>query len=272
MKKYSGGAQAASLALFAALALLLFRPAAAAAQTEEEAPIQREERVDTGRFGAEEAETPPPAPEEERAYNKRLYLGFRAGPSLRFYTPPGDTAYTGGEAYGFSVEAALHAAVRILPFLTIQGEAVFSWDNASIWAYHRVGQNSEIDRYTWDHRSFSLQFPLTVRLNLYPGKFRLSPFLGAYYILPLGNFETVNSLNMEGQSNSYTVSPPIGLLGGLSGALKLGPGNIFAELRYAADLGEPEAGNLPTYRRSMLTLSLGYEWGFIEKKGSKRHE
>jgi hypothetical protein len=63
-------------------------------------------------------------------------------------------------------------------------------------------------------------------------------------------------------------------LGGLSGALKLGPGLIFAELRYAADLGEPEPrdAEIRAYRRSMASLTLGYELGFFVKKGGTNHE
>jgi hypothetical protein len=67
-------------------------------------------------------------------------------------------------------------------------------------------------------------------------------------------------------------------LGGLNGAIKLGAaGMIFADLRYTADLGvtvreEPGASEgIKTYRRSMASLTLGYEWGFFTKKrGDKK--
>jgi hypothetical protein len=185
---------------------------------------------------------------------------------VRFYTPSGDTLYTGGDTRSLSLDTALQANLRLLPFLSIQGEALFTWDNASYWNYTRV--SGITDRYTQDYTAFSLQFPLSVRLDLYPGKFRVSPFLGLYFLAALGNLKTTNSLDNREQSWSYRVSPPVGLLGGLNVGRELGPGVMFLDLRYGIDLGEPEvrSGDLKTYRRSMVSLTVGYEWGFIDKQ------
>jgi hypothetical protein len=266
MKGYSGrDLPAAFSRVLPAVLLFCLCPFFAAAQTGEASPErQTEERIDTGRFGAEEP------PEEGGGGNglsgKWLYLGLRVGPSLRFYTPEGDTPHTGGDTRGFSLDTALQAAVEILPFLSIQGEAVFTWDNASRWDYVHVN-NYEVDRYTWEFTAFSLQFPLIVKLNFYPGKFRLSPFFGAYYLVPLGKLKFSNTREGNSQSSSYRVSVPFGLLGGVNGAYKLGPGMIFADLRYAADLGRPELkdGALQTYKRGMISLTVGYELGFFTK-------
>jgi hypothetical protein len=185
------------------------------------------------------------------------------------YTPTDDTPYTGGDAFGFALDTALQASVQILPFLSVQGELVFTWDRASRWDYfHTI--SGERDRFTWDYTSFSLMFPLVAKLNFYPGKFRVSPFLGLYFLVPLGDIQISESLTNGKESSSYRYSPPVGLLGGLSGAMKLGPGMIFADLRYAADLGEAEpAGDIKTYLRSMGSLTFGYEWAFFTKKGRR---
>jgi hypothetical protein len=106
------------------------------------------------------------------------------------------------------------------------------------------------------------------KLNCYPGKFRVSPFLGGYFILPLGEMRTRSPLDTE-KSFSYSVTPPVGLLGGVSAAYPAGPGMIFGDLRYAADLGEPElrdSGGITSYRRHMLSLSFGYEFGLFKKR------
>jgi hypothetical protein len=186
------------------------------------------------------------------------------------YTPSDDTPYTGGDSYGFALDTALQVGVQILPFLSVQGELVFTWDRASRWDYFPA-LSGERDRYTWDYTSFSLMFPLMAKLNFYPGKFRVSPFFGLYFLLPLGDIQITNSLTNKKESYSYEVSPPVGLLGGVSGAMKLGPGMIFADLRYAADLGEPDpAGrDIITYLRSMGSLTFGYEWAFFTKKGGR---
>jgi hypothetical protein len=204
----------------------------------------------------------------EPAYTeKRLHLGARIGPSMRIYTPSGDTAFTGMDTTAFSMDAAVQANLQILPFLSIQGEAVYTWDNASDWYYSR-NPGGQINRYARDFESSSLQIPLLVHLNFYPGAFRISPFFGAYYLAALGKIKTRDSQNNRERSWSYRYDPPFGLAGGLNAAMSLGRGMIFLDLRYTADLGEPavQDGDVKTYQRSMVSLSLGYEFGFLTKR------
>jgi hypothetical protein len=248
------------------IALFFLFPFFAAAQT------RTEEEIDTGRFGAEEPEPAEAGPREETDLTTHwLYLGLRAGPSFRFYTPAGDTPFTGGDTFAPSLDLALQANARLLSFLSVQAELVFTWDNASCWAYYRRLPH-EITRYTKDYLSASLQIPLTVQANLYPGKFKVSPFFGLYVLAPLGDMRATSSLNSGEQSFSYAYSPPLGLLGGLNVALKAGSGLFFGDLRYAADLGEavPDGGDMLQYRRAMVSLTLGYEWGFFTKKEKSR--
>ncbi|MDR1637837.1 MAG: hypothetical protein LBR93_10940 [Treponema sp.] len=238
-------------------------------QTEE---ARTEEWIERGRFGAEDIEAPEAGKDSGDYHKHWLYLAARAGPSLRMYTPVDDTPYTGGDAFGFALDMAVQAAVQILPFLSVQGELIFTWDRASRWDYfHTV--SGEQERYTWDYNSFSLMFPLMAKLNFYPGKFRVSPFIGLYFLVPLGDIQISESLTNEKSTSSYRYSPPLGLLGGISGAMKLGPGMIFADLRYAADLGEvePAGGDIKTYLRSMGSLTFGYEWAFFTKDSATKN-
>ncbi|MDR0586544.1 MAG: hypothetical protein LBG26_04835, partial [Treponema sp.] len=222
-----------------------------------------------GRFGAEEPEEPAAPPAAEKGLDTDwLYLGLRAGPSLRFYTPSNDIPYTGGDTLSVALDMALQANVRLLSFLSVQAEAVFTWDNASMWAY--VGTVNAYDRYTSDFTAFSFQFPFLVKFDFYPGNFRLSPFVGAYYLLPLGKLEASNSLNNDKESLSYRVSPSAGFLGGLSGAMKFGPGMLIADLRYAADLGDFRAAGTKIFKRSMISFTVGYELGFFPKQKGGR--
>jgi hypothetical protein len=48
---------------------------------------------------------------------------------------------------------------------------------------------------------------------------------------------------------------------------------IVADIRYAIDFTEPKPrnGDMESYRRSMLSFSLGYEWALFAKKGGS-HE
>jgi hypothetical protein len=246
----------AAALLFLLICCLFPFPAASQTRTEE--------WVETGRFGAEEPEDSGTAQEED-LNAKWLRLGLRAGPSIRIYTPSRDPRYTGGDTYTAVLDLAFQANLRVLPFLSVQAEAVFTWDNASLWAY----QSSHI-RYTNDYTAFSLQFPLLVKLDFYPGIFKVSPFLGLYYVTPLGRLKVSDSLgNNSGKTLSCRFSPPLGLVGGLSGALKLGPGAVIADLRYAVDFGDLKAknGSIDEFRRSMISLSVGYELGFFTRKG-----
>jgi hypothetical protein len=253
------------IALFFTAGLLLFgiTPFFAAAQT-------TEERIETGRFGAEEPEAEDAGSGSGGHQDYWLFLGARVGPALRIYTPPEDTAFTGGDTYGLSLDAGLQVSVQIVPGFSLQAEAIFTWDDASAWFYalnpNNINPNNiNVDRHTRKFTGLSLQFPLTAKLNFYPGIFRVSPFLGAYFLLPLGNMTIHDPLAGE-ESGPYSVSPPLGILGGLSVALPAGPGMFFADLRCAADLGLPEVkSGEELYRRGSVALCVGYELGLFRK-------
>jgi hypothetical protein len=226
------------------------------------------EQLETGRFGAGE-----PAPAESAGtgaiHNDRwLYLGLRAGPSVRLYTPSEDVAFTGGDTYSPSPEVGIVADIRIVPLFSVQTEIDFTWDRAAVWKYTANEDQNDLERYTRHFEGFSLQFPLLAKLNFYPGKFRVSPFFGPYAIVSLGEIKTGRPQYDE-ESTAASLSLPLGLLGGLSLSYPLGPGMIFADLRYAADLGEPDLsaiGITETYKRHMVSLSMGFEFGLIRKR------
>ena len=226
-----------------------------------------EERIETGRFGVEEPWAKETSPADGEGTGSRwLYLGLRAGPSLGVYIPGDDTAFTGGDGYGASLATAVQATVEIVPRFSVQAEAVFAWDNGSLWQYEYSAVLSDLASYQHKFKALSLQFPLLAKLNFYPGKFRVSPFLGAYAILPLGDVEIAK--HDETSSSGYSSSPPLGLLGGVSVEFPLGPGLLFADIRYSADLGDTElrAGDMETYARHAAALSLGYEFGLFKKR------
>ncbi|MDR0623282.1 MAG: hypothetical protein LBG10_02515 [Treponema sp.] len=245
--------------LLAALLVFSFTPFFAAAQTSEE-------RIETGRFGAEEPADGDAASPVKTYKNHWLFLGARLGPSLRIYTPQDDTPFTGGDTYGPALDMGFQASVQIVPLFSLQAEMIFTWDNASVWFYSLNPNKVDVDRHTLKFTGFSLQFPFTAKLNFYPGKFRVSPFLGVYVLVPLGNMTINNPLTGE-ESVSYSFSPPLGILGGLSAAFSAGPGMFFADLRYAGDIGKPDLkGGGDTYRRGSAALCVGYELGFFGKR------
>ncbi|MDR1506247.1 MAG: hypothetical protein LBI67_04015 [Treponema sp.] len=233
------------------------------------AQTRTEEWVETGRFGTEEPEDPGAQAAPAKGLDTDwLYLGLRTGPSLRFYTPSDDTPFTGGDTMSVALDIALQANLRLLSFLSVQTEAVFTWDKASMWAY--TGPITSYNRYTKDYTALSFQIPLIVKFDFYPRDFRLSPFIGAYYLLSLGKLKASDSLSGGKESLSYKVSPSVGFLGGLSGAMQFGPGMLIADLRYAADLGEFEARGAEVFGRRMISFTVGYELGFFTKQKGGR--
>jgi hypothetical protein len=60
----------------------------------------------------------------------------------------------------------------------------------------------------------------------------------------------------------------VGYTAGVQGAVKFGPGTLFADLRYAGDFGAVTVNNdeKTTYRRNMVSFSLGYEVGVLYRK------
>jgi hypothetical protein len=232
------------------------------------APAQtREERIETGRFGADEPDAGDSSAEDIPYKNRWLHLGLRAGPSLGIYIPEDDTAFTGGDSYGASLSAGFQASVEITPLFSVQVEAVFTWDDGSRWEYEFVSGDNDIISYQKRFNGYSLQVPLLAKLNFYPGKFRVSPFLGPYVVVPLGRMDVEE--RASGGSYAYSYSPPLGLLAGLSAAFPLGPGMIFADIRYTADFSSPElrdSGGMKTYIRNAAALSLGYEIALFKKR------
>jgi hypothetical protein len=218
---------------------------------EEEAPAGNEE-ITAG---------PPP----DDPLNRRLYLGFRAGISLGVYAISGSGDYN-STTQDFTYQAALFAAFRPLSWLSFQAEAVFTLDTLTLRSAKIV--NNNYLRYSDRIQSLFLMFPLAVKFPLQYDFMLLSPYGGAYFILPLGDmaWET-NNPNDEGGSYAYEVSPPLGVLGGIEVGFRLGPGLIFADLRYSIDLGTTTETdrNILAYSRSQFSLSLGYQFAFWDR-------
>jgi hypothetical protein len=251
--------------LLAVLLLFSVTPFFAAAQT-------TEERIESGRFGAEEPEVQNAGSASGTYKDRWLFLGPRLGPSLGIYTAQDDTAFTGDDTYSVSMDVGFQVSLQIVPLFSLQAELVFTWDKASVWFYIWNAAKNDVDGHTRQFTGASFHIPLTAKLNFYPGKFRVSPFLGCYFPIALGKMTVNDSLAGE-RAFSYAFSPPLGILGGLSAAFPLGPGMIFADVRYAADLAEPElrdGGGVNTFRRHRLVISAGYEFGFFEKQRTGR--
>ena len=197
------------------------------------------------------AEKAPPSNDGDQ--DRWLYLGIRGGGSWRLYAEGDKSPVTDTVDQPSTWEGAFQASVRLLPFLALQGEAIFTRDRFS------AGE-AEIF-------SYSVMFPLLLRFTIGRDDLILSPLGGVYYIFPLGDMEFTAS----GASSSFpwTHSVPLGYTLGLAAGVKLGPGNLVFDLRYSGDLSAVEldtAAGTKVYRRNLTSFSLGYEIGLFKRK------
>jgi hypothetical protein len=198
---------------------------------------------------------------QSQPYNRRFYLGLRGGGFLNSTMPQTSGNYEGGVSQGFSGEGAVVAEFRIFRFLSIQAEGIFMYDTFK--AAKKISKDNRITRATDIFNSMSLMFPLLIKAPLEVGKFTLSPFVGAYYTLPLGLMTIIpgNSDDVRGSYN-YTMDIPWGISLGIDAGFPLGPGEIFAGLRFDRNLGltKVRTQDRMEYSRYRIGLSLGYKF------------
>jgi hypothetical protein len=189
------------------------------------------------------AEKPPP--------RYWLYLGPRAGGVTRFYTAamPSGGGYLDMDGIGFNFEAGLQARLDFLPWLGIQAEMMITMDSISFIPFVD-GEAQKEDTINF----MPLMVPVLLKPSFRPGRAIISPYGGIYLNFLL--------------DSDYRFDPLfLGITGGLSLGAKIGPGNIFVDTRYGYDLGDiTGASTEPTYRRSMVSISIGYEFGLIKRK------
>ncbi|MDR2435394.1 MAG: PorT family protein [Treponema sp.] len=199
---------------------------------------------------------------------KWLYLGLRVGPSVRLYSRDTAEPFAENNIYSFlNITAGVQATFQFLPFLAVQAEFLFTNDYAPYSAVNPVintNTNTGTMRAGPDpFSSYSLMFPLALRYTYRQGRLFAGALAGIYFSLPLGDMEN----KTFGGNFGYSMNPPLGYTVGINVGTKLGPGSLFLDLRWAADIGETQKNSgEDIYKRSMVTIAIGYELGFFTKK------
>jgi hypothetical protein len=169
-------------------------------------------------------------PEDDSWKRKWVYLGGKFGilPQFSMQKVGGSSqqhiSFGGGAEVGF----------RILEFLAIQGELNYSLEK-------------------YDAASTSLlSFPILVKGVFFPGKYNmLEPYVGMYMTAPLE------------QPQDYPV-PFLGWAAGIDFGIKAGPGVLFLDLRYAADISSQSSDRV----RSIFALYVGYKYGVFNRRNN----
>jgi hypothetical protein len=191
-----------------------------------------------------------------------LYAGIRSGVSQRWYQEP--EKFSPG-AHALNFEGGFFVSVFLNSLLSLQAELDFTFDHLvyrGIYNTRKAGEYIPLDneKYT----TYSLAFPVMMKVNFRPGNFRLAPFAGIYAFLPLGDASYRKSPAGEESAFSWSSSAPLGYILGFEGAMKLGPGLLLADIRCGGDFGTIDIHNANTsYSRGTASFTLGYAFGFI---------
>jgi TolB-like protein len=193
--------------------------------------------------------------------NSRLYAGLRLGWSPRFYELSKDVGSGSAENSG-SFDAALQVSAYIYSLFGVEiGLQTGLWFGADTVSHS--GTDGEGD-FTASFTSSSLMIPLLAKLSYrMSGRFVASLFTGPYFSIPLGKIE----YKTDGGTDSYDANIPAGWLIGVAPGVRLGPGTLFADIRYGGDAGKTSIsdsnGVLSVYSRGILSFTVGYELGFL---------
>jgi hypothetical protein len=209
-------------------------------------------------------ESEPPA--ENIRDDKLITVGVRSGVSQRWYTAS-DESVPG--AHGLNFEGGIFVSVYLNSLLSFQTEMNFTFDNLVYRGVDDIGEAEYTPvlgnkKYT----TYSLMFPFIVKANFRPGNFRLAPLAGSYVFAPLGDAVFRDNPVGEGDAFSWSSAAPLGYTVGVEAAMKLGPGMLLGDIRYAEDFGSIiiHDSEDTSYRRGALSFTLGYAFGFIDRK------
>ncbi|MDR0623281.1 MAG: hypothetical protein LBG10_02510 [Treponema sp.] len=202
-------------------------------------------------------------PAEKIWEEKLITAGVRSGVSQRWYTAPDEFA-PGAHALNF--EGGLFVSFSLNSLLSLQAELDFTFDNLVYRGIDDIGGAGEYTPFMGNEKytAYSLTFPVILKVNFRPGNFRIAPFAGIYAFLPLGDAAFQRNPGGNEDAFSWSAAAPLGYTAGFDAAMKLGPGMLIGDIRYAGDFGTItiQGDEDIDYRRGALSFTLGYAFGF----------
>jgi len=171
-----------------------------------------------------------------------LYVGLRFGWNPQLFEPLFQQRnFLEIDAHWNNYSVAAHFNFQFLDFLSVQVESIAMFDLGM--TFH-------------DNGSSSLTVPVLLKYVHRRSSSFFSVLGGAYWFMPFVNEEGGQFFHNEGLRWGYTVGVGIGN--------KAGPGNIFMETRWSHDMFSSQKTDF--FRRSIITVSIGYEMGFFKRK------
>jgi hypothetical protein len=205
---------------------------------------------------------------QKHIFMGKLNLGLRVGGSYNAYGAHLSAGgYEAGQSQGFSGEGAVMLEFRIFRLFGLQAEGVFTHDTFKVVKVTRSQAGTEDLRSTDQYKAMSLMFPFLIKVPIEIDAFTVSPFAGGYFVMPIGEMTQVsNDSGQDDSSYEYVVDPPFGFILGMEAGFRLGPGELFADLRFGRDIGMTMIRQGIQYSRTRLSLSLGYKFKLWERR------
>jgi hypothetical protein len=188
-------------------------------------------------------------------------IGARLGGAIPFYETGDDLKSLAPAGFSIDLEGsfgfifAFQAAYNFTPMMGVQVEGIYNSDKIDIKMAGIKGGTL---------KASSLLIPVLFRIGTTVGpEIQIGGLAGPYFTLPLGDGE-VTITGMGSEKGKWTGS--IGLMFGGFVGKKIGPGTLFADLRYGFDFSDTkfdDAGTEVTVlKKSSFQISAGYSYKF----------
>jgi curli biogenesis system outer membrane secretion channel CsgG len=198
---------------------------------------------------------------------KYLYLGVRPISTIHLYNTSG-TEYAEKEIEAsYSIDIAAQFSFQITDLFALQTELMFTSDSMNIALSETAKDEYGFPLYTYNtidsFNSQSLILPVMARFSIKPSIFSINVLGGLYFDVILGSMHHKNSF--YGTNIDETRSFQMGYIAGVNLGIKIGPGILFADIRYMGDIWKTKSAEINLYGRNMISIGLGYEMGFFTR-------
>jgi hypothetical protein len=203
---------------------------------------------------------------EDEYNNNWLYIGLRLGGSSHFY-----------QLYDFDIpnktsfDFAFQFTVPVLKNLGVQIELIYTNDVAeyNFDTTVRYGSYTYPAKVSIKESLNEFIIPIFTRINYDVGIFNIAGLAGPYFTIPNGQVDIEENLTFawynDTFSDKYDAEIIFGLMIGINFGIKMGPGILFADIRYAIDNDSIKIDGDRSWHRTVLPFSIGYQIGIIKK-------
>jgi hypothetical protein len=201
-----------------------------------------------------------------------LYIGVRLGGSVHFYQL-GDCDIKNHSSFDFAIQLSMPLLKNFgiqTELLYSTEEAVFS-DEVTVRINDYYGYTTYPGTIVINAKYSEFMIPVLLKYKYEFGIFNIAGLFGPFFTIPLGRLEYTEELTYSGISlgeykDNFDVEDIFGVMLGLNFGMKLGPGTMFLDIRYAVDNDSIKIDGDRLVHRNFLPVSIGYELGLLPKK------